>query len=162
MLSLTPLTRDEMRARWARVRRPERPKPKPQPRALNTRAVLDLGNTVYFTFRGRAYGIPPLAWRTGEQILDIWLGLAEHGEELTRSALPGYYDGLRRLQGLLWSACRPVGRFRRLLYRLGLHSNPLRRATEGELVELAVFTLGRRMSPPGALRPVGEIPRGGI
>ena len=159
MFALQPLTRDEMKARWARVQRP-RPKPTPPPRPLNLSQVLDLGNTVFFTFRGRAYGIPPLAWRQGEAILDAWLEAREMGDLDHREKTGPYFRIIARLQKLLWKNCRPVGRIRRFLKWIGLHPNPFRKATEGELAELAVFMLGRRMrwsgpapSPPAAPSP---------
>lgn len=144
MLAMKPATVAEMKARWARVKRPE-PKPTASERPLNLRQVLDTGDLVFFTFRGRAYGIPPLAWRQGERILDVWLQLREVGALDERSKLKPYYYAYRRLQKLLWKNCRPTGPVRRLLHFLGLHPNPFRKATEGELAELAVFMLGRRM-----------------
>jgi hypothetical protein len=121
----------------------------PPPRPLNLAHVLDLGNTVFFYFQGRAYGIPPLPWQQGEAILDAWLEARELGQIDSREKAGPYFRVIARLQKLLWKNCRPVGRFRRLLKRLGLHPNPFRRATEGELAELAVFILGLRMRSSG-------------
>lgn len=146
MLALKPMTREEMRERWARIRPPDTERAKPPPRPLNLRHILDLGNVVYFTFRGRSYGVPPLPWRTGEELLDAWLQLREMGQLDERSKVQPYYKAMRRLQDLLWKSCRPVGKLRRLLDWLHLHRNPFRKATEGEIAELAVFLLGRRMS----------------
>jgi hypothetical protein len=146
MLALKPLTVDEMRERWARVRKPAPQPAEPAPRPLNMNHILDLGNVVFFTFRGRAYGIPPLAWRDGEELLDAWLEARELGEIDDRAKVRAYFEAIRRLQVLLWRACRPVGPFRRLLRLLHLHANPFRRATEGEIAELALFMLGRRMT----------------
>lgn len=141
--TITP--REEMVRNWERAMPPPEPATDPLPRALNLERVLDLGNMVFFTFRGRAYGIPPLAWKEGEKILDLYLALGEFGNQLKRQDLKAYYDTIHRLQKLLWRNCRPSGPFRRLLRFLRLHRNPFKRATEGEIVELAVFTLGRRM-----------------
>jgi hypothetical protein len=99
---------------------------------------------VFFTFRGRPYGIPPLAVGEGEHILDCWLELQTFGNTVTRDNHRAYYRTLRRLTSLLWRNCRPVGRIMRFLRRIGLHSNPFKRATEGELIQLALFMLGRR------------------
>jgi hypothetical protein len=155
MLAMKPATRDEMRERWARLDKDREPEPaETPPRPLNLRHILDLGNVVYFTFRGRAYGIPPLAWRDGEELLDCWLELRELGAVDSREKLGPYFHGMRRLQRLLWRSCRPTGLFRRILYRLRLHANPFRRATEGEIAQLAVFLLGRRMT--GLLRTPDE------
>jgi len=124
----------------------------PPPLALNLHSVMDLGNTVFFTFRGRAYGIPPLAWREGEKILAAWLKALEFNGTLERQDLPAYFRVFRELQQLLWKNCRPTGPTRRILRFLHLHRNPFRRATEGEIAELAVFMLGRRTKENG-LRP---------
>jgi hypothetical protein len=145
MLAIKPLTVEEIKARWARVARKPAPKPaEPAPRPLNMNHILDLGNVVYFTFRGRAYGIPPLAWRDGEALLDAWLEARSFGDIDNRDKMRGYFRAIRRIQRLVWKGCRPTGPFRRLLRLLHLHANPFRRATEGELAELAVFMLGRR------------------
>lgn len=119
--------------------------PSSLPRALNLGTVLDLGNRVYFMFRGRAYGIPPLAWREGEKILDAWMEAKGYGD-LTPDNLSAYFSVIKRLQSLLWRNCVPSGPVRRLLHWMGLHRNPFRKATEKEIGELATFMLGRRTS----------------
>jgi len=159
MLAIKPLTRDEMKARWARVKPPPRPA-EPTPRPLNLRHVLDLGNVIYFTFRGRAFGIPPLAWRRGEELLDAWMEARELGQLDTRDKIRPYYRSVRRLQNLLWKSCKPTGPVRRLLRFLHLHPNPFRVATEGEIAELAVFLLGRRTRPDGPAVPLTLDPDG--
>lgn len=145
-MQATRVAREEMIRNWSKVAPPPVVPTGPPPRALNLEAVLDLGNTIFFTFRGRAYGIPPLAWREGEQILDTWLEAREIGDTLKRDSLTDYYAAIRKLQRLVWKNSRPTGPGRRLLRFLHLHPNPFRRATEGEIAELAVFMLGRRMS----------------
>jgi hypothetical protein len=126
--------------------KPPQSEQRPAARALNVEPLLDLGDLVYFHFRGRAYCVPPLPARQGERILDTWLELQEYGETLTRELLPRYYAGLRRLESLIWQSIRPEGRFRRLLYHLKLLPNPYRRATEREVVERTLFLLERRTS----------------
>lgn len=161
--TITP--REEMARNWG-----AEPAPVPSTgdasstsRALNLEHILDLGNIIFFHFRGRAYGIPPLPWREGEKILAAWQEAKSHGPTLDRESLTPYFQAIEKLQGLLWRNCRPVGRVRRLLRWLGLHPNPFRIATEGEIGELALFMLGRRMSravrlpTPGA----GNVDRGG-
>lgn len=156
----TITSREKMAESWARDQQraapPSGPAPQPLPRALNLETVLDIGNLIYFTFRGRAYGIPPLAWREGEKILDAWLEARAYGD-LEREGLEGYFQVIDRLQKLLWANCIPTGPVRRLLHFLHLHANPFRRATEGEVVALALFMLGRRMSG-GDLLQMGTDP----
>lgn len=157
-MRLAPEPREAMEERWAEVRTngksgngvdPADVKQDPPPRPLNLDAVLDLGTIVYFTFRGRAYGIPPLAWRAGQKILDAYLRAEECGREITRENAREYFDALRDLQDVLWRNTRSVGRIRRLLRRVRLIRNPFRGATEKEIVDLARFMLGRRTSGTG-------------
>ena len=147
----TITSRAQMAENWGRVMvapPPDSVSPS-LPRALNLEHVMDLGNRIYFTFRGRAYGIPPLAWREGEKILDAWEEAKRYPDLSERADRRKYFDAIRRLQKLLWANTVPTGPFRRLLNFFGLHTNPFKRATEGEIAELAVFTLGRRMKHPG-------------
>jgi hypothetical protein len=152
MIRIRPMGREEMVARWRSPEERQRAS-RPPPRPLNLRAVLDLGEVIFFTFRGSPYGIPPLAWREGEALLDAWLELQEFGEQLERGDLPRWYQCLERIQHILWSNTRVVGRVRRVFRRLGLLRNPYRVATEGELAELALFFLARRKSASLHARP---------
>jgi len=136
---------------------PEPVDPGPAPRPLNLDAVLDLGNTCYFLFRGRAYGVPPLPWRAGELLLDAKLEAMSIGRLVDREELPRYYASLRQLSRILWRHTRCVGRVRRLAHRLGIMRNPYRNASDQQLVELVDFFLGRRMSR-GDLRPLAGVP----
>lgn len=146
-MKLTPITPEERERRWARyARKVEAPPPPP---VLNLGTVLDVGTTVFFIFRGRAYGVPPLPWRQGEAILAAKQEAASVGRLLTDQNTPTYYRALRRLQDLAWANTRPVGRLRRLAKRLGLHPNPFRAATDQQLVQLADFFLARRMTSAG-------------
>ena len=156
----TLVPREDMVRNWERVAPPPVEPSGPPPRALNLDHVMDLGNTIFFTFRGRAYGIPPLAWREGERILDAWLEAQTFGNQIERETLGPYYGVIRRLQRLVWKNTRPVGPLRRLLRKLHLHPNPFRRATEGEIAELAVFMLGRRMTS-GSRLPIPRDPEPG-
>jgi hypothetical protein len=123
----------------------------PPPRALNLNHLLDLGNMIFFTFRGRPYGIPPLAMREGEKLLDVYLEIREYGD-VDRSKLKGYFRAFKKVEKLVWRNVRPQNPFRRLLYALKLHRNSFRDVSEGELVELAVFCLARRTMSHGRTR----------
>ncbi len=119
----------------------------------NVEPLLDLGDTVYFQFRGRAYGIPPLGWRAGQRLHLLWVEALEIASPITKATAPAYYQLIAQLPRLLWANCRPTGWLRRRLWRLGLLRNPFRRATETELVELAAFFLSRRSRSSIGLRP---------
>lgn len=136
--------------------RARRKTPAPAPvgsRPLNVREVLDLGNVVYFTFQGRAYGIPPLGWRAGQRLLLLWTEALSFPSPLTRESAPEYFKLIGQLPGLLWAHCHPTGKLRRFLRAVGCLRNPFKRATEAELVELAAFFLGRRSSSSIGLAP---------
>lgn len=157
-MKLTLIPPEERERRWARVRPPPEQRPTPPP--LNLDAVLEIGEAVYFTFRGRPYGVPPLPWREGERILNARLTLTEIGRELPdgtrvieREHMQEYYRHLRTLQDVLWDNTRTVGTVRRFLRRLRLARNPYRQATETEIVKLADFFFGRRMSSTGIRLP---------
>jgi hypothetical protein len=129
-------------------------------RLANVQAVLELDATTYVLFRGRAYGVPPVGWRAGQQILSLRLEATRAAGDghLTPETIPGYFKALGELGRVLWRHTRPTGRFRRLLKRLGLLRNPFLDGTEAELVALTDFFLQRRMTssvgrPPAILHP---------
>lgn len=154
-------TEEEMRAAHAAAR-PRRLRQRDvAPPPLNTDVVLDLGSKVSFQFRGRTYWVPPLSWHAGERLMVLWNEASRFEGALTRATAPGYFAAIRQMPALLWRNCYPAGRWRRLRARLGLMRNPLRQATEQELIELTNFFLGRRMkssvgfptTAPGRRRP---------
>jgi len=138
-------------ANWARYRA-KQPRPRvTAPKLLNVQQVLDLGNLVFFTFRGRAYGVPPLPYKAGLRFADVSADLKRlQGEliqgQLTRDAIAEYRQILAALPGLMWRHARPVGRARRLLRVVGLLRNPFEEASEKEFGELLDFFLSRRMT----------------
>lgn len=145
---ITP--REEVKKAWQKMASEELPRTS-RP-SLNTRQVIDLGETVLFAFRGRAYVLPPLAFKKGHELLDVWLKAQEFGSSVERSRLPEYRKLVARLAVMIWRCCYPAGRGWRMMRALGLLRNPFNNASEGELAELAVFILGRRMSV-GVLHP---------
>lgn len=146
MITFTRVPREDMERRHAEAARARRSQPMEQAqRARNLLAVLDLGNRIYFTFRGRAYGVPPLPWKAGAAVHAIWTEAQQYPTPLTADTLPRYYATLHKLPPLLWAHCRPVGPLLRLCRRLGLLRNPFEAATETELVQLADFFLRCRM-----------------
>lgn len=115
----------------------------------NVEPVLSLNEMTYLHFRGRAYGVPPLPWKAGQRMLQVYTAtiaranlLANRGD---KKAETEYFEGLASLQTLLWRHCRPVGWGWRLLRLLGLLRNPFRRATEKEILDHTDFFLQLRM-----------------
>lgn len=131
------------------ARRPVRGAPRTPP-IRNIEAVLTLGDTSYFSFRGRPYGVPLVPWQVGERLAEIQARAVDHALEMEadarasradRGAMAAYFDAISELPPILWRNSFPCGRVRRLLRRLGMLRNPFAAATERELMELAAFFL---------------------
>ena len=155
MLTATPTPRAVMDARWSARREAlhDARSTQPAPRPNNVRAVLDLGNMVYFEFRGRAYGVPPLPYHDGERMLDVWLTVRNYGDQITDETFVPYFRGLRALTKLMWRNSRPCTPGRRALKFLGLARNPYRGANETEIAQMVLFFLGLRTKLTGSFRP---------
>jgi len=162
MFKFKPFTMDELRTRADSHRLPgnatQAMAERPQPRPNNVRAILDLGTLVYFQWRGRSFGVPPLPWKKGAALLDAYLEARSFGDSITQETAPGYFDALSRMAKIMWQCTRPVGRVMRFFRLIGLYCNPYRYATEGELAQLAVFFLGRRTTT-AALRVMSPAER---
>jgi len=155
MIAISPVQRADMDAKHAA----SRPVPQKQPaaRPRNFQPVLDLGNTIYFNFRGRPFGVPPVDYKLGHRVSALWLEAVSLGRNLTNDTLPRYSEILAELVPILWKHLRPVGKLRRVMKRCRLLRNPLIKATDAELVDLAGFFQARRMNsgvqfPPGVMR----------
>lgn len=158
MIALRPTPRAEMERRAAEAlaaRRPVSREPQ-RPPARNIASILTLGDSTYFNFRGRAFGVPPLPWKLGERLLALYLRAVDAANAMRHGASHGrtdhermreYYAALGELSPLLWSLCVPVSRFPRLtkfLRAIGVYRNPFLGATERELLDLADFFSQRR------------------
>lgn len=116
----------------------------------NVEPILSLGDTEYFHFRGRAFGVPPLPWKAGQRITELqaraFNAMARLSTDPTDDKTRAdYYGALAQVPALLWSHCRPTGKWRRFLRALHLHRNPFDGATDRELLELLDFFSSRRM-----------------
>lgn len=143
----------------AAARKSTRAAPVARPPQFNAAAVLDLGNLIYFTFRGRAYGVPPLGWRRGQQLLDLWIEASEfEGRKLTRADTPRYFAIIQTLAQLTWASVFPASVGLRWLRRLGLLRNPFQAGTEADIVSLAGFLLSLRTRSGIGTVPMGPSP----
>ena len=161
-----PLQRHEMDERHRRARAKRAPggiSAPPGPARKNLSTILALGDEEFIQFRGRAYGVPPIPLKAGEQLLDSYLAataaarklaLAAIAREPDEAARADYFAALRALQRQLWALSREPSRWRRWLRRFGLRPNPYRVATEAELLEMAHFFYRRRTRSRGPLRPM--------
>lgn len=147
MVMIRRVPREQMAANHA-ARRLTRVATVSRPVLANIPTLLDLGDTVYVEFRGRAFGVPPVAWRVGEKLLAARMdAMAAAGSgTLTKESAPAYYRALQKLARILWRHSFPVGRIWRFLKAVRVMRNPYRQATEAELVALTDFFLQRRMA----------------
>ena len=152
----TATPREVIEQRWAEKRPPEPAKPPPAP--LNVREVLDLGSLVYFEFRGRPYGVPPLPYRAGQRLVSLWFEVARMGATISDDNRRAYDRALAQIVRLMWRHTRPVGILMRALRRLGLLRNPFKLASEAEIAELVGFFLRARTKPTGRVRAVADPP----
>jgi hypothetical protein len=132
----------------------------PAARVANVQPVLELDQTVYVLFRGRSFGIPPVAWRVGAKLLSLRMAASAAAGDgsLTATSAPAYFGALRDLATYLWQNVRPARRIERIAKRLGLLRNPFLDATELELVELTDFFLARRGKSSIGLLPARPRP----
>jgi hypothetical protein len=161
MFRFKPASWDELKARaaaHAATSPAQRMAEQPRPRPLNVRHVLDLGQLLYFQWRGRCYGVPPLPWRAGAALLDAFLEAQSFGVVIDRESAGPYYAALERMARIMWRNSRPTGLVPRVFHRLRLTPNRFQRASEAELVELALFFLGRRTKTSATLRVVDPTP----
>lgn len=147
-MRIAPLNRPDMEKNHARAASQRKKLTDANPgvqRPFNVEVVLDLGNIVFFHFRGRAYGMPPLPWREGQKLLAAFLDARSIPPILTPETAPAYYKALAKMPHIIWRNCFPASKFMRVLRWLGLAKNPFRYATEQEIMEYAAFFLARRM-----------------
>lgn len=95
---------------------------------------MPIGDRMFFALHGRAYSIAPLPFTVQSRVRALAVAaLNTPANDLP----PRYFRGLVELADELWKHCTPVGRIRRMRRRVGMLANPLRRATEKELVAIA-------------------------
>lgn len=172
MIAFAPTPRAEMERRAAEkeaARRAVSGAPI-RPAVRNLRTILTLGDTTFFAFRGRPFGVPPLPWAVGEQLLDLYTRAldaarrmaegASHGRT-DREAMAEYFAAVRAIAPILWKHSRPATRGLRWLRRLGLMRNPFALATEREILEVADFFLSCRTRSGVTLPPPMDLPAPG-
>lgn len=165
-MEIRRVPREEMRANHAAAERALASVPVAAPPAANIDTLLDLGGTTYILFRGAPYGVPPVGWRLG---LDL-LALRQRAESavvdgrLTPETTALYRATLQQITARLWRHIYPVARtrtgtaWRRFRQRWRLMRNPLRDASEQDVVILTDFCLRHRMRSSIGPAPVPPLP----
>lgn len=112
------------------ARTPAEQKPAPPPR--NVRHLIDIGNTRVFLYRGQPIRVPPTPVFEGLRIWELTALIENETDAHARS------NHFRELIRVCTKCCRPVGRWRRLLRRVGLWK-PFRDISQTELGGVASF-----------------------
>lgn len=123
--------------------------PQRRPEQKNVEQVLAIGAVRYITFHDRTFRIPPVPFRLGQRVLQVYVQSNEHARAVALSGKKEYtdkfYQDLELLAKLMWQHIRPVGKIRRFFWRIGLMRNPFRKASEGEMRAICDFFLQDRM-----------------
>ncbi len=134
--------------------------PDGQPSALppaNGRAMLLLvgEDRIEIPYKGTLYELRHISFEDGLRCVTAKAAIdALDGEEITPEGVAAYGAACRAVVALVPRYLRPVhGRLRRLRWRLGLHRNPFRRATDAEVGQLLGFFLACRMRSRVHSRP---------
>lgn len=151
MVKIRRVPREQMRQNHAEVE--EAPVAIPTTVAANLDTLLDMGDTTYVMFRGMPYGVPPVGWPLGLELMSLRQSAAAAAVngQLTRETTGTYRTVLARMATLLWGHMAPVAPsrtgtwFLRWRKRWRLMRNPMQGATELDLVVLCDFCLRRRM-----------------
>lgn len=96
----------------------------------------------------RRYELLPVSFEDGLRLLQARQAIEDMEEESVPKpeTIRAYRDALRVVVRLAPRYLAPRGPLRRLLWRLRIRRNPVRRATEAELGQMLGFFLGCRMS----------------
>lgn len=126
------------------------PVPQRQPEQRNVEAVLSLGATRYITYRNRTYRIPPVPFKLGQKVLDLNIKILADAKHVALTgqdaAAQSFYKKMDQMARVLWTHVQPIGKFSRMLWRLGLKRNPFRQASEAEMKAIIDFFLQGRMT----------------
>lgn len=101
-----------------------------------------------FRFRGRRYIIRPTPFNDGLDMKIISISVAEEAKhiEYSKLSIEEYRKHLAAMADAAWRVMVPVSPTARLRKRLGLMRNPLRTASEGDLMVLTDFFSALRTS----------------
>jgi len=107
-----------------------------------------LGSESYqvLAFRGRGYELGHVGFEDGIRLVEAKAAVEALDEsDPTPENVAAYLAALRLIVRMAPRYLLPIGRVRRLLWRLRLRLNPFRRATEAEVGQLLGFFLACRM-----------------
>jgi len=111
-------------------------------------AVLSLGSTRYFTFRGATFACPPVPFKLGQKVLTLYLettSLAQSAAKGNKQDGIKYFGRLRELVKVMWPHIRPARRWKRWTKFLHIYRNPFRHASDLEVLDVTNFFLQGRM-----------------
>ncbi len=127
------------------------------PAPTNGRAMLTLAgvDTLEIPYRGTLYELLHVSFEDGIVCVMAKAAIeAAEGGPITPESVAAYGAACRAIVALVPRYLLPVhGRVRRLRWRLGLHRNPFRNATDAEVGQLLGFFLASRMRSRVHSRP---------
>lgn len=131
------------------------------PQQRNVEAVLSLGDVRYFSYRNRAYRVPPVPFKLGQRVLDSHTKVLAYARQVVetgkKDSMDAFYRQMAVHVGLLWKHIRPTGKVRRAMWHMGLMRNPFRSASEAEVKEVTDFFLQGRMTSSVRLTSAAEM-----
>lgn len=149
---------DEVAARYRATNPKAPPRQNRQQEQKNVEVVLSLGAVRYVHFGPRTFCCPPVPYRLGQRVLDLHTKILTHVRGVARTGnkkeMDAYYADADKMVRLLWSHIRPLGKFKRVLWRMGLMRNPFKAASEAELKAITDFFLQGRMT--SSVRSISE------
>ena len=138
-----------------RKRFPDGPPTAPPPTNGRPMLLLAGADVLEIPYRGTLYELRHVSFEDGIVCVTAKAAIdATEGAPLTPESIAAYRAACRAVVSLVPRYLRPVhGMLRRLRWRLGLHRNPFRSATDAEVGQLLGFFLASRTRSRGHPRP---------
>lgn len=113
----------------------------------NTENAVSLGVDTRFVYRGRTYMMHPVPFREGAELQKLRSALIATAALMDDSdtAVDEYTDLSQKAIDIIWRLSVPFAPINAVLKRTHLARNPMREATDGEVMDLVNFFLSRRM-----------------
>lgn len=143
---ITAYTPEQIEAAQERMRA-KRPK---EPDPVNIEPLMQLGADQFFTYSGQMLRLPPISFRDGMRLNQLWIRMAKlsNVDELDEKTIAECSALFHEVVTLLGRLVRPVGWIRAIAWRCGFRRNPFGNATEREVPALVGFFSTCRTNTP--------------
>lgn len=113
---------------------------------VNTPAVLELGVTTQYAYRGLTFQVMPVSFQNGIKLQDLMFTVIKNREFAELEGMNDRYVQLcKEILDILWTLSVPDDAWLALRKKLRLAKNILLEATDSEVMELLHFFLRLRM-----------------